>query len=165
MGGVHWGMSSNGSSLFVGISDLPTRNPYVEGPAQPGLHAMNPMDGEFLWRKLLPNTCAKETKFFCFPGVSAAVSSSPGLVFAGSLDGRLHAFDSGSGDILWQHDTHQSYSTVNSIKANGGAIEADGPVIAQGHLLVTSGYDKWGELPGNVLLVFSLPKSAQSEAK
>lgn len=163
MGGVHWGMSSNGSSLFVGISDLPTRNPYVEGPAQPGLHAMNPSNGDFVWRKPLPNTCPKELKFFCFPGVSAAVSSSPGLVFAGSLDGRLHAFDSDNGDILWQHDTRQAYETVNSIEANGGAIEADGPVIAQGHLLVTSGYDKWGELPGNVLLVFSLLQSAQPE--
>ena len=39
----------------------------------------------------------------------------------------------------------------------GGSIEAEGPVIADGQVFVTSGYDKWAEMPGNMLLVFSLP--------
>jgi len=46
---------------------------------------------------------------------------------------------------------------VNGIAGKGGSIEADGPVIANGQLYVTSGYDKWAEMPGNVLLVFALP--------
>jgi hypothetical protein len=28
-------------------------------------------------------------------------------------------------------------------------------VIANGKIYLTSGYDKWGEAPGNVLMVFS----------
>jgi len=156
MGGVHWGMSTDGDQLYVGISDLFTNNPSTVGDAHPGLHALNPLTGEFLWRTPLPNTCAKTLKFMCYPGISAAVSSSPGLVFAGSLDGGLRAFSAASGKTLWSYETNRQYNTVNGVEARGGAIEADGPVISNGRVYVTSGYDKWGEMPGNVLLVFSL---------
>ena len=156
MGGVHWGMSSDGERLYVGVSDLPTRNPYIEGDPQPGLHALDPISGDVVWRNTLPDTCPANLKFLCWPGISAAVSSSPGLVFAGSLDGKLRAFDVDNGDILWTYDTHRKVTTVNGVDGFGGAIEADGPVIANGQLFVTSGYDKWAELPGNVLLVFAL---------
>ena len=30
-----------------------------------------------------------------------------------------------------------------------------GPVVAAGHVIVNSGYDKFGEIGGNVLLVFA----------
>jgi polyvinyl alcohol dehydrogenase (cytochrome) len=156
MGGVHWGMSTDGERLYVGISDLPTNNRYAEGEPHPGLHALNPETGDFLWRTELPNTCPSKLKFMCFPGISAAVSSTPGVVYAGALDGMLRAFDASNGDILWDYNTHREFSTLNGIKGLGGAIEADGPVVAGGKLFVTSGYDKWGEMPGNVLLVFSL---------
>jgi polyvinyl alcohol dehydrogenase (cytochrome) len=75
------------------------------------------------------------------------------------MDGTLRAFDSSDGKILWAYNTHREYKSVNGVKAQGGAIEADGPVIANGQLFITSGYDKWGESPGNVLLVFALPKA------
>ncbi len=159
MGGVHWGMSSDGEQLYVGISDLPTRNPYAEGPAMPGVHALDPENGEILWRKLLPPDCPEKPDFACFPGVSAAVSSSPGLVFAGTMDGRLRAFDARDGKILWSYQTRQPFDTVNGVEGNGGSIEADGPVIANGQLYITSGYDKWTEKQGNVLLVFGLPQN------
>jgi polyvinyl alcohol dehydrogenase (cytochrome) len=157
MGGVHWGMSSDGDRLYVGVSDLPTMNPYTKGEPKPGLNALDPATGEFLWRLPLANNCAAETKFRCYPGISAAVSSSPGLVFAGGMDGMLRAFDAKNGKVLWEHNTYQPYITVNGIAGKGGSIEADGPVIANGQLYVTSGYDKWAEMPGNVLLVFALP--------
>jgi hypothetical protein len=38
----------------------------------------------------------------------------------------------------------------------GGSIESDGPVIMNGQVFITSGYEKWAEAPGNVLLVYSL---------
>jgi polyvinyl alcohol dehydrogenase (cytochrome) len=158
MGGVHWGMSSDGDRLYVGISDLDTNNAYIVGEPHPGLHALDPLSGEFLWRSPLPNICPSELKFRCDPGISAAVSSSPGLVFAGGMDGMLRAFDANNGGVLWSYDTRRSYTSVNGIEGKGGSIEADGPVIVNGELFVTSGYDKWAEVPGNVLLVFSLPE-------
>ena len=157
MGGVHWGMSSDGERLYVGVSDLPTKNRYNQGDPYPGVHALDPETGEFLWRNVLPSLCPEDIKFDCFQGISAAVSSSPGLVFAGGMDGRLRAFDASSGDTLWTYNTYREFTAVNGLKGQGGSIEADGPVIANGRLFVTSGYDKWAEMPGNMLLVFSLP--------
>ncbi len=155
MGGIHYGMSSDGEGLFVGVSDLPTNNPYNVGEGQPGIHRLNLASGAIEWRNLLPNVCP-QTKFLCFQGISAAVSSSPGLVFAGGLDGMLRAFNAETGAILWETNTVQEYGDVNGVRGFGGAIEADGPVIAGGSVFVTSGYEKWGEQPGNMLLVYSI---------
>jgi polyvinyl alcohol dehydrogenase (cytochrome) len=156
MGGVHWGMSTNDKQIFVGVSDLPTNNPYNVGPANPGLHSLDIKTGKFLWRNNLPNVCPKEGKFLCFPGISAAVSSSTDLVYAGGLDGMLRVFSAKDGTVLWKYNSNQKIETVNGIAGLGGSIESDGPVIAFDKLFVTSGYDKWGEAPGNILLVFSI---------
>ena len=155
MGGIHYGMSSSGEKLFVGVSDLPTNNPYNVGPAHPGVHALKPSTGEILWRNDLPDKC-EQSQFLCWRGISAAVSSTADLVFAGGLDGILRAFDTDDGEILWETNTRQSFGERNGIEARGGSIEADGPVIANGQVYITSGYEKWAEAPGNVLLVYSL---------
>jgi polyvinyl alcohol dehydrogenase (cytochrome) len=155
MGGIHYGMSTNGEKLFVGISDLPTNNPYNVGPAHPGIHALNPGTGEILWRNDLPDKC-EASPFLCWQGISAAVSSTADLVFAGGLDGILRAFDAESGTILWETNTRQDFGNRNGIEARGGSIESDGPVIVNGQVFITSGYEKWNEAPGNVLLVYSL---------
>ena len=155
MGGVHWGMSTDNQNVYVGVSDLPTNNPYNVGPAHPGLHSLDLQTGEFLWRTTLPNVCPKGVKFLCFPGISAAVSSSPNLVYAGGLDGMFRIFSAAKGEILWEYDTKQSLQTINGVEGFGGSIESDGPVIANGNIYLTSGYDKWAEMPGNILMVFS----------
>ncbi|WP_293746820.1 PQQ-binding-like beta-propeller repeat protein [uncultured Paraglaciecola sp.] len=156
MGGVHWGMSSDNHKVYVGVSDLPTNNPYIVGEPRPGLHSLDLLSGKFVWRTALPNVCPKERKFLCFPGISAAVSSSADLVYAGSLDGMFRIFSADTGEILWQYDTKLAVNSINGVKGFGGAIEADGPVIANGNIYLSSGYDKWGEIPGNLLMVFSL---------
>ena len=155
MGGIHYGMTSNEEKLFVGVSDLPTNNPYNVGIAHPGVHAFNLSTGEILWRNDLPDKCV-ESAFLCWQGISAAVSSTADLVFAGGLDGILRAFDADNGNVLWETNTRRSFGTRNGIEARGGSIEADGPVIMNGQVFITSGYEKWGEAPGNVLLVYSL---------
>ena len=156
MGGVHYGMTTYDNKVYVGVSDLPTNNPYNVGEGYPGLHALDLETGAFLWRTALPNVC-EESPFLCFPGISAAVSSSPGLIFAGGLDGMFRAFAASNGEILWETNTRKAYPDANGIPAKGGSIEADGPVIAHGRIYITSGYEKWAEAPGNVLLVFGLP--------
>ena len=155
MGGIHYGMSTNGEKLFVGISDLPTNNPYNVGQAHPGIHALLPSTGEILWRNDLPDKC-EASRFLCWQGISAAVTSTRDLVFAGGLDGILRAFDAEDGSTLWETNTRQGFGTRNGIEATGGSIEADGPVIMNGQVFITSGYEKWAEAPGNVLLVYSL---------
>ena len=156
MGGVHWGMSTDNKNVYVGISDLPTNNPYSVGAAQPGLHGLDLQTGKFIWRTELPNVCPKKWKYMCFPGISAAVSSSANLVYAGSMDGMFRIFSASKGEILWEYDTKQAVNSINGVKGFGGSIESDGPVIANGNIYLSSGYDKWGEAPGNLLMVFSV---------
>lgn len=154
MGGVHWGMSASDSMVFAGVSDLPTNNPYIEGAPHPGVAAIDIISGELVWQRVLDNTCDKDDKFACYPGISAAVTATKDLVFAGGLDGKLHIFDSQNGTQLWTFDTRKSFKSLNKVSANGGSIEADGALVHDGDLFITSGYDKWGEIPGNVLLKF-----------
>ncbi|MDP5131310.1 MAG: PQQ-binding-like beta-propeller repeat protein, partial [Paraglaciecola sp.] len=156
MGGVHWGMSSDGKQVYAGVSDLPTNNAYKVGEPQPGLNGLELATGERIWHYTPPNVCNKEDKYQCYNGISAAVSSSPGLVYFGGLDGMFRVADASSGQVLWEFNTKQEIETSNGVKGFGGAIEADGPVVADGKVFITSGYDKWGETPGNLLLVFSL---------
>jgi len=44
---------------------------------------------------------------------------------------------------------------VNGVRANGGALNGPGPVVAGGMVLVNSGYGRNGGLAGNVLLAFA----------
>jgi polyvinyl alcohol dehydrogenase (cytochrome) len=45
---------------------------------------------------------------------------------------------------------------VNGVKGNGGSLDGPGPVVAGGVLYVNSGYGFIGQMPGNVLLAFSV---------
>jgi polyvinyl alcohol dehydrogenase (cytochrome) len=48
------------------------------------------------------------------------------------------------------------YQSVNGVKAKGGSLDGPGPVVVGGILYVNSGYGIFGEMPGNVLLAFSV---------
>jgi polyvinyl alcohol dehydrogenase (cytochrome) len=80
----------------------------------------------------------------------------PGIVFSGDLGGRLHAYSTKDGKIVWEVETAHDFETVNGVKANGGAMDGPGPVIANGILYVNSGYGFNGGMPGNVLLAYSI---------
>ncbi len=79
----------------------------------------------------------------------------PGLVFSGSMDGHLRAFDTASGQIVWDVDTVRDYDTVNGAKGRGGSLDGPGAVVSGGMLFVNSGYSRFDGMPGNVLLAFA----------
>ena len=151
-GGVHWGMAVVEDRLFVGVSDGPGHEKPV-GPPRPGMHAFDIKTGEPLWSRIEELTC-KRRSYECFPGLSAAITATPEIIFAGGLNGHLHAYAAADGEKLWQFDTRKAFETVNGVHARGGSIDSDGPVVANGLVIVNSGYDKFREVPGNVLLVF-----------
>lgn len=157
-GGVHWGMATAGPTLFVGIADTPGNKAAV-GPRRNGLHAYRSETGEALWSVLEKPTCATGG-FQCDTALSAPVTLTDGIVFAGAHNGLLRAYSSRDGRLLWSTDTRRKFATVNGVAAIGGSIDSAGPVVAGGRLIVNSGYDKFGEIPGNVLLVFG-PKAAK----
>jgi polyvinyl alcohol dehydrogenase (cytochrome) len=76
-------------------------------------------------------------------------------VLAGHMDGRLRAYDSATGKVLWQYDATQEVVTVDGTRAHGGSFGGGaGPIVQDGMLFASSGYGMYFHMPGNVLLAF-----------
>ncbi len=85
----------------------------------------------------------------------------PGVVFAGSLDGHLRAHDARNGQVIWDFNTAQKFSTTNGLQAHGGSLNGAGPTIVGGMVFVNSGYTN--AIDGNVLLAFAPANSTPVE--
>lgn len=155
MGGIHWGMATDGTTLYVPVNDHSVYPEDAHKPAFPGVHAVDLDNGQPIWSTLEKDRCG-DVDWQCSPGISAAISLTPELVFAGALDGVLKAYATQDGKELWVYDTNQEFEATNGIKAFGGTIDSDGPVIDGNQLFINSGYAKFGEKAGNVLLAFKL---------
>ncbi|MFT6807317.1 MAG: polyvinyl alcohol dehydrogenase (cytochrome) [Saprospiraceae bacterium] len=154
MGGIHWGIATDVNRVFVPNSDMFEVGSDSEYPASSGLYALDLMSGEVEWKSSSdPNVC--ESKPGCYNSYSAAPSVIQGVVFAGSLDGHARAYDSDTGEVLWDFDTYREFETINKVDANGGSIDGPGPVIINGMVFFSSGYSIAGQMLGNVLLAFS----------
>lgn len=157
LGGIHWGMATDGQLVYAANADRQAEvvniNPGMDW--SPGLFALDLMDGEVVWSVPAPDdTCADRPG--CWRANSAAPTVIPGVVFAGGLDGHMRAHATDDGRVLWDYDTVRDFETVNGIPGRGGAIDGPGPVIADGLVFVNSGYGTFGQMPGNVLLVFGV---------
>lgn len=155
-GGVHWGMAADGSKIFAPNADTNFIGRFKDEDRRPGLYAIDAFSGEKIWYKKALDQCKQEDKPACDPGLSAAVSATDGLVFAGGFDGIIKAYNAMDGNILWQYNTNQSFNSISGHHAYGGSIESDGPVLYKGHVLVNSGYLYGSRMAGNVLLNFSI---------
>lgn len=160
LGGIEWGPATDGERVYVAVGDirwntddLLATDLAVDPTAGGGLVALDVDDGEVLWQAP-PVTCGERPQ--CSPAQTAAVTAIPGVVFSGSMSGHLRAFDSATGEVLWTFDTARAFDTVNGVAGRGGALDATGAVVVDGWVYVVSGYAKWGGLPGNVVLAFSL---------
>ncbi len=159
LGGVHWGVATDGLHVFVPNSDTPAGFMGIEPdyPASPGVYSLDLRNGEVAWSKEAANdTCGQRPG--CINANSAAATAIPGVVFAGSLDGHLRAYSADNGAVLWDFDTTTVDSAVNGVPARGGAIDGPGPVISNGMVFTQSGYNLFGQMPGNLLLAFGLPE-------
>jgi polyvinyl alcohol dehydrogenase (cytochrome) len=156
-GGVQWGMATDGERVYATVSDTVITRTASATMLDPkkggGLTALNIEDGTKVWFAA-PAPCTTPVPN-CSPAQPAAVTAIEGLVFAGSLDGHLRAYGARDGRIVWDVDTVRDYETVNGVKAKGGAIDGPGAIIANGMLLVNSGYTRTGGMAGNVLLAFA----------
>jgi polyvinyl alcohol dehydrogenase (cytochrome) len=158
LGGVHWGMATDGKNVYAANSD----NIYALDKSDsslkptPGIYALDVNTGKVIWSAATP-ACDTSVKG-CLASNSAAPTVVPGVVFAGALDGHIRAYATTNGKILWDYNTLRQFETVDKIKGSGGALDGAAPVIANGMLFVNSGYGMFGELPGNVLLAFEVGK-------
>ena len=167
LGGIHWGLTVVDDVLVVPVADPD----FITKDPKPGIYGLDIESGETVWSYRIERGCELDPTMLrrrgnrgnLWPecpfhyGFSAAASSTNDLAFAGSLNGTAYAFNVKSGEIAWTYDTKKQFETVNSIDARGGAIDNPGIVVAGNQLMVLSGYANFGQMPGNVLLVFELP--------
>ena len=148
-GGVFWGSATDGVNIYAANADFVADNPAASG----GMTTLDLRTGRVVWN--VPGAgCAGKTP--CKPSQAAAVTLIPGAAFSGTMDGRLRAYSTSDGKVLWEYDSAREFATVNGVKANGGSMSNGGPAIVGGMLFVNSGYSHHGGiLPGNVLLAFS----------
>lgn len=154
-GGVHFGMSAEGATVYVPIVDMADTHDgrsYDATIKGSGIHAVDAVTGQALWRHPNPNICGDRE--YCDPGVSAATTAIPGAVIAGHLDGWLRAYARDDGKLLWSWDTTQPVRSVNGQTGHGGGMSGPGAAVYGGRLVVNSGYGMYYHMPGNVLLVF-----------
>jgi polyvinyl alcohol dehydrogenase (cytochrome) len=159
-GGVQWGTASDGRTIFASTSDkaaIRSTGPNGEmvrtfdKTKGGGLTALKIADGSKAW--FTPaSPCTADG---CSPAQSMALTAIPGVVFSGAYDGHIRGYSSEDGKVIWDFDTLRDFTTVNGVKAKGGALDGSGPVIVKGMVLVNSGYPRFGGLPGNVLLAFT----------
>jgi polyvinyl alcohol dehydrogenase (cytochrome) len=159
-GGVQWGASYDGTRLYV-----------ATWFAQPGtLYALNPATGAIEWQDATPSdgctTGGAAASRGCKLGFSAAVSTSPGLVFAGNGDGKEYVYSAATGALLWQFDTTQAFQGVNGAPGHGESVSGlGGAVISNGMVYVQSGYYPVNvSSEGTVLLALGLPGTAGATA-
>lgn len=157
LGGVHWGLAYDGKRIIVPIRD------------QPALHALDPDNGDIVWTKEITPSCqfdaekAKADRAAGRPldchwsyGLSAPPTVAGDVVFIGNLEGMYRAYNSATGELLWERNTNIAYQGVNGVSGHGGAIDSNGSIISNGRVYIQSGYSMFRQLPGNVLLQFTL---------
>ena len=157
LGGIMFGPAADAEKVYVPLSDYTPRGPTDGGDPSigGGLFALRITTGEKVW--VTPAEKPKCTGTLgCTPAQMAPATLIPGVVFSGSMDGHLRAYDTSDGAVIWDFDTLPDFPTVNGVKAHGGSMSASGPVVADGMMYVDSGYGALGGMPGNVLLAFGV---------
>jgi polyvinyl alcohol dehydrogenase (cytochrome) len=150
LGGVQWGGAVDGRYAFYPLSDYDDDHPLAQGG---GLFALDLRTGKQAWFAAPPKP-ACGSAFGCSPAQMAPPTAIPGVVFAGSLDGHLRAYDTRDGSVIWDFDTAQQYTTTNGVKAHGGSLNGAGPTVVSGMVFVNTGYTN--AMDGNALLAFAV---------
>ncbi len=181
LGGIEWGMAADGKRLYVANAD--TVNLLEEnlkvlgrsnvatplGPPKPGLTAIDPASGKVLWSTPSPmapchyagDRSRDRGGGACVRAQSQAPSVIPGVVFSGTMDGWLRAYEAATGKVIWADSTtERTYDTVNKVMGQpGGSLDGLGAAIAGGRLFVMSGFNGAANTGGNgtnVLLAYSV---------
>ncbi|GLZ28352.1 cytochrome CBB3 [Lentzea sp. NBRC 105346] len=151
--GIQWGSSYDGKRLYIAT--------YYADPGK--LFAVDPLTGNVFWETPAPasgcTTGGVAGHPDCAPAFGVAVSTTPGVVYLGGVDGKFRAYSAASGAVLWTYDTIADVVGVNGLTGRGGAISGTGggAVISRGMVYVQSGYaPDYGSPHPHVLLAFGL---------
>ncbi len=153
-GGIMWGSAMDGERVYAALSDSKRVGRVIDPNSGGGLAAVDIKTGKLLWKTPHPDCGSRKP---CGKVQAAAVTAIPGVVFSGSVDGRLRVYSAVDGRIIWEFNTAQAFSTVNGVKARGGSISDGGVAVVDGMVFANSGYSHHsGIIPGNAFLAFGL---------
>ncbi len=155
LGGNHWGIAVDGGKVILPVSD-PNRSDDV---SRAGLHVFDIATGQPGWelrarpdcdngRADVVPSCAQRYGFSALPLVV------DGATIAGNIDGRLFIVDNSNGQLLFEFDTATTFAGLNGLSGQGGSIDAHSVAAGAGMVFVGSGYERFNQQPGNVLLAF-----------
>jgi polyvinyl alcohol dehydrogenase (cytochrome) len=156
LGGVHWGITTDGERLFATIND-----PMITGGQvpHPGVYAVDLKTGKQVWGYDAKPNCAGErgklianctSKY----GFSAAPLTIDGAVVAATLGGEVMIFAGKTGKLLKTLDTIGPRATLNDIDGKGGSIDSHAISAGNGMLFINSGYGGFQQTAGNVLIAY-----------
>lgn len=137
-GGIEWGTATDGQKIYVAISNSShLKTTLMNGQTVTGgtWNALDASTGKIAWQTPDPDGASDY----------GAVSEANGVVYGGSLSGKMFALDAHTGAILWQ------FTTAGSV--------IDGPSIVNGTVYWGSGYGRVGGTPNNKLYAFTVPGS------
>jgi polyvinyl alcohol dehydrogenase (cytochrome) len=169
-------MATDGKRVYVPINDPERKIPgYVP---KPGVYALDIDDGDRVWSQPVQRGCTFDPKdaplvglaemakgkserspwpeCSYYYGQSAAALVANDVVYAGALDGKLRMFAAKSGKLLRTIDTNRPYQATNGVAGHGGAIDVGGAIVNGDQLFILSGYGMFGQIPGNMLLVYGI---------
>jgi polyvinyl alcohol dehydrogenase (cytochrome) len=119
LGGIEWGTAFDGRRIYLAEANfaaLPTKLPDGSTVTAGSFAALDPATGRVLWQVADPAGA----------GDQGAVSVANGVMFGGSLSGRMFALDAATGALLWQF---QGQGSSNA-----------GPAIVGGNVFWGNGY-------------------------
>jgi polyvinyl alcohol dehydrogenase (cytochrome) len=156
LGGVHWGITTDGERLFAPISDPIFAANQVP---RPGIFAVDVKTGKEVWGFDAKPNCDGErgkavancTKKF---GFSAAPITVDGAVIGATLGGDVVILDGKNGEVLNTLDTIGAKKTFNGVEAKGGSVDAHGISAGAGMIFINSGYGGFNQTGGNALIAY-----------
>lgn len=163
LGGVHWGIASNGGTMIVPIND-PALSQDPAFKSEAGVYTFDIASGKPLWSYAARANCAgaRATAVAGCPtryGFSAAPLVVDGAVVGATLGGEVIILDGADGRVIATFDTVRSFTSLNAdVAGKGGSVDSHGISAGAGMLFINSGYGSFGQTPGNVLIALK-PKS------
>lgn len=161
LGGIHWGIATDGIRVFAAIND--PADIFGIGKIKPGMFAIDIKTGKRIWGyDALPNCEGARATSVSNCTVKYGFSAAPlvvdGTVIGATLGGEVFVFDAKNGKILKRFDTVGAHASINGIEAKGGSIDAHGLSVGGGAVIVNSGYGSFGQTPGNALIALKPKK-------
>lgn len=163
LGGVHWGIATDGVNLIVPINDpLISRDPKFVSKA--GVYAFDLKSGKPAWSYIAKPDCGGErakvvTNCESRFGFSAAPLVIDGAVVGATLGGQVIILDGKTGAVINTLDTAGPRPSLNKdVAGKGGSIDSHAISAGAGMLFINSGYGSFSQTAGNVLIAYR-PKS------